>query len=564
MDKMKKIVTIVVLCMATCTLWAQNEVNLVVSGEGKNKEEATFKALRSAIEQAYGTFVSANTTVLNDKLVADEIVSLSSGNIKKYEYVSENKMPDGNTFVTLSATVSIDKLVSFAESKGMEAELKGGLFAMNIKKMEFDKQAEEKAVENLCKQLETMLPTLFDYEIKVEEPKTYSDTQYYVSYYIAAKPNNNMVSMIDIMYHTLTSISLSNSERNEYLKVNKNTYQLGAANDFFNNTFLLSLEGIETWRIYTSGRIVTKKWFGSNDIEDINLLKKYCNYWHIPIKEEKVADHGTRFTIESQYKEVPLYFRSIKSVNLIEELQQKGIREMFKNIYVEDNLRKLKTPSFKNPCYPRNDGKNANLEFSCYGKDWCTSWPSSPYYYSDGYGTQNRYLSQDKNDNLVKYAIISGRIIYTLDEISKITSISVRKAEDVLKEYKRDETTGIYYKFYDEIHKEAAKPKTGDLVGIRFMLRAAGSTLIPITYNEIEMDSVDYNDLYAAIRMMHIGDSATFIFNGQEFYDLMMDEEYEFGEEPLFLDIKLYGRLPKEEFEKLKLQRKETEDSTNE
>lgn len=73
---------------------------------------------------------------------------------------------------------------------------------------------------------------MFDYEIKVEEPKTYSDTQYYVSYYIAAKPNNNMVSMIDIMYHTLTSISLSNSERNEYLKVNKNTYQLGAANDF--------------------------------------------------------------------------------------------------------------------------------------------------------------------------------------------------------------------------------------------------------------------------------------------------------------------------------------------
>lgn len=147
---MKKIMTIIALCLATCTLWAQNEVSLVVSGEGKDKEEATFKALRSAIEQAYGTFVSANTTVLNDQLVADEIVSLSSGNIQKYEYVSENKMPNGNTFVTLSATVSINKLVSFAESKGMEAELKGGLFAMNIKKMEFDKQAEEKAVENLC------------------------------------------------------------------------------------------------------------------------------------------------------------------------------------------------------------------------------------------------------------------------------------------------------------------------------------------------------------------------------------------------------------------------------
>lgn len=175
MNKFRRFISIVVLCMATCTICAQNEVSLVVSGEGKNKEEATFNALRSAIEQAYGTFVSANTTILNDQLVADEIVSLSSGNIKKYEYVSENKMPDGNTFVMLSATVSIDKLVTFAESKGMTAELKGGLFAMNLKKMEFDKKAEEKAVENLCKQLEVMLPTLFDYEIMLGEPEKVID-----------------------------------------------------------------------------------------------------------------------------------------------------------------------------------------------------------------------------------------------------------------------------------------------------------------------------------------------------------------------------------------------------
>jgi len=175
MENLKKIMTIVALCFTTCTLWGQNVVSLVVTGEGKDKEEATFKALRSALEQAYGTFVSANTIVLNDQLVADEIVSLSSGNIQKYEYVSENKMPDGSTFVTLSATVSIDQLVSFAESRGMDAELKGSLFAMNIKKMEFDKKAEEKAVENLCIQLEAMLPSMFSYVIKVNEPKINQD-----------------------------------------------------------------------------------------------------------------------------------------------------------------------------------------------------------------------------------------------------------------------------------------------------------------------------------------------------------------------------------------------------
>lgn len=212
---MKKLMmTIVAFCMATCTIWAQNEVSLVVSGEGKDKEEATLKALRSAIEQAYGTFVSSNTIILDDKLVADEIVSLSSGNIQKYEYVNETKMTDGTTSVTLLATVSIDKLVAFAESKGMTAELKGGLFAMNIKKIEFDKQAEEKAVDILCKQLKKMLGTLFDYEIELKDPvKDYLyDDLFWIQFNISAAPNDNFNIFIETLFKTLNSIALSKEE----------------------------------------------------------------------------------------------------------------------------------------------------------------------------------------------------------------------------------------------------------------------------------------------------------------------------------------------------------------
>lgn len=47
----------------------RDEVRLVVSADGVSKDEATKTALRSAIEQAYGAFVSANTTILNDELV---------------------------------------------------------------------------------------------------------------------------------------------------------------------------------------------------------------------------------------------------------------------------------------------------------------------------------------------------------------------------------------------------------------------------------------------------------------------------------------------------------------
>ena len=62
----------------------KDDVILVVSGDGPNKEEATKNALRSAIEQAYGTFVSANTSIVNDDLVKDEIATVASGNIKSF------------------------------------------------------------------------------------------------------------------------------------------------------------------------------------------------------------------------------------------------------------------------------------------------------------------------------------------------------------------------------------------------------------------------------------------------------------------------------------------------
>ena len=87
-------------------------IMIVVSADGATKEEATKVALRSAIEQAYGTFVSANTTILNDELVKDEIVTISNGNIKNYKEMSSFVLPNGKQSVTLQATVCISKLIS--------------------------------------------------------------------------------------------------------------------------------------------------------------------------------------------------------------------------------------------------------------------------------------------------------------------------------------------------------------------------------------------------------------------------------------------------------------------
>ena len=67
---MKTFFTFITALLFSILLQAQpNEVSLVVTGEGATKEEATNNALRSAIEQAFGVFVSANTEILNDEIV---------------------------------------------------------------------------------------------------------------------------------------------------------------------------------------------------------------------------------------------------------------------------------------------------------------------------------------------------------------------------------------------------------------------------------------------------------------------------------------------------------------
>lgn len=112
--------------------------------------------------------------------------------------------------------------------------------------------------------------------------------------------------------------------------------------------------------------------------------------------------------------------------------------------------------------------------------------------------------------------------------------------------------SGIYYKFYGDIHDTASQPKTGDLVGVLVTLRV-GDSILKISNEEMLMDSIYEGDLFEAIRMMHVGDSATFIFDGHQFFEknVYPPQEYEFGDEPLYVDMLLYAMLEKSEFERL-------------
>lgn len=198
-----------------------DDITLVVSGEGKTKDEATKQALRSAIEQAFGTFVSAHTEVLNDELIQDEIVSISTGNITGYKEIDCIESPNGNKNVTLEATVSIGQLTNFAKSKGMSVELETGAFAMNMKIRELNKKNEVQAIKDLQNKMLAMTKdyNLYDYNLVVGEPYL-KGNDYAVSMTIEVTPNINLANFRNTIVSTLKALSLTETEIAEYSQAN--------------------------------------------------------------------------------------------------------------------------------------------------------------------------------------------------------------------------------------------------------------------------------------------------------------------------------------------------------
>lgn len=146
-------------------------VSVIGFGEGKTRENATKQALLSAIEQTFGTFVSAKTEVLNDQLISDEIVTVSRGNVQSYSVIESSVLPNGNTSISVNATISISKLVNYAKGKGMTTELAGATFVMNRNIAKLQLESREKALVHLYHELFTNIPAFVDYTMETGKPR---------------------------------------------------------------------------------------------------------------------------------------------------------------------------------------------------------------------------------------------------------------------------------------------------------------------------------------------------------------------------------------------------------
>jgi hypothetical protein len=262
----KKIIVIYAILLSTVVM-AQEEqtVTLTVSGSGKTIEEARLNALRTAVEQAFGTFISSNTEILNDDIVKDEIISVANGNVQKYDIVSQLEIPNVGYAITLNTTVSIAKLTSFAESKGVEVEFKGGMFGTTIKLQKLNEESEYLAIKNLLVQTLSVLESSYDYSLKVETPLLINDDNYFITLDLVANSNDNYKNLWDFFKKTVSKISLNMDDELAILNTGKKIWYLKIDDDIYKLRNEKSFNAIFNFSVVSS-LIASNTYYFKNNI----------------------------------------------------------------------------------------------------------------------------------------------------------------------------------------------------------------------------------------------------------------------------------------------------------
>ena len=304
----------------------QTVVTVITVSTGKSRSEAIKFALRDALEQTYGTFISSNTEILNDELIKDEIVSISSGNIVDYEVLSESELSNSSYSVSVRSRVSLTSFASFMQNKGDEVSFSGKSFGMKIKLQNLNARSEEKAIDNMIVVLRDIIKKCVDFEIaEISEPVLVGEddsTNELYNIIISVKPtiNDNYDSFKKFFLETLKSIAMSDTEIEEYARVNKKTYSFFAFDEEGLSLNIKELNKHTKMSGNSRGTINVDGFFLSGIYKTrVNIMKDAGDNadWSktMAIKLEKL-----RFTLLP----VLLKFRSEESIKKIDKLLQKN------------------------------------------------------------------------------------------------------------------------------------------------------------------------------------------------------------------------------------------------
>lgn len=207
----------------------EGDVLLTVTGIGKNFEEAQRQALRDAIMQTCGVFVSASTEVAQDKLKSDAVSTITNGSIKKFAVLSKADLPDGGKAITLRVVVSTRAIKSYFGSENESASIAGELFAFKIKQQQLNEKNEVAAVKDMVKVLRILLQQSLVYSVSPagspSQPDITKDV-FSVPIVVSCRFNSNISAFVDYFFSTVRGLALTSEERSDYEGQKRGTYPI--------------------------------------------------------------------------------------------------------------------------------------------------------------------------------------------------------------------------------------------------------------------------------------------------------------------------------------------------
>lgn len=112
---------------------------VTVAGDGVTPEQARLNGFRVAVEQAVGSLIASETTVVNQRITRDEIISYAAGSVDRYEIVKTEPGPAGIR-MTMRVWVRKSALANrlFNESK-KEAEVDGDRASVQLSTRQYER-----------------------------------------------------------------------------------------------------------------------------------------------------------------------------------------------------------------------------------------------------------------------------------------------------------------------------------------------------------------------------------------------------------------------------------------
>lgn len=142
------IIILVLLSISTINIFAEEPQKIqivIVSGVGVNADKAKQNAIRNAVEQVVGSYLSSETIVKNNQVLKDEILSYSGGYVKDLKIISQEMNPDGLFNVKIEAGIVSTKIIKKLESLNIATKKVEGesLFGEAVSRIDEQKGAGE-------------------------------------------------------------------------------------------------------------------------------------------------------------------------------------------------------------------------------------------------------------------------------------------------------------------------------------------------------------------------------------------------------------------------------------